>query len=651
MSIARKFRLNGIRQRLWLGFAALMLLLVVAGSVGWVSIRLLAASNRTTMTATQEEAALSIRLASSVARGIQAAVQHLETGDSAALREFRDHSSQAHQVQVAMHTRPDVSPEMVALVSNIGRDLSDMETGYAFAHRLKQLGRDSAARLAVERARPSTSQLLSDIGTLGSMSAERTASLARASERQANYRAYVLGAVIFGALVLSLLIVVSTIRGIARPLRAMSTVADHLAAGDISLTVTHESDDEIGILAASFRHLQGVVTGLIEETRTLTEAARDGRLGVRGDAARFDGAFRQVVEGTNDTINAVEVLTRHAERQHEQAMEFLHAAGAVLEHVARRDLTVRVEGSYEGDFAAIQTALNTALDHLESALGEVAVSAQQVARATDQIAGGSRSLALGASDQAASLEDASASLQQMTAMARENAASAQEVRQLAGAAKIGATGGMAEMHRLSEAMGRIKSSSDATARIVRTIDDIAFQTNLLALNAAVEAARAGDAGRGFAVVADEVRSLARRSAEAARHTAGLIEESVCSVDGGVTINTEVIRTLEGITGKVHRVSEVIEEIAAASERQMIGAEQVTGRVAQMDGLTATIASNAEQSASAANELSNQAAVLLQMVSSFRLNGSRAAPAATDEHRFEAAGEPPRPRLAARLLRR
>jgi methyl-accepting chemotaxis protein len=177
------------------------------------------------------------------------------------------------------------------------------------------------------------------------------------------------------------------------------------------------------------------------------------------------------------------------------------------------------------------------------------------------------------------------------------------------------------MQKLSAAMDAIKKSADATAKIVKTIDEIAFQTNLLALNAAVEAARAGDAGKGFAVVAEEVRNLAMRSAEAAKNTANLIEESVRNADGGVQINEDVSRNLQEIRDQIKKVSDVMAEIAAASEQQSQGVDQITTAVEQMNTVTQQTAANAEESASAAQELSAQAEEMLGMVSHFKLTNS------------------------------
>ena len=212
-------------------------------------------------------------------------------------------------------------------------------------------------------------------------------------------------------------------------------------------------------------------------------------------------------------------------------------------------------------------------------------------------------------------------------MSKQNSANAQEANALANAAQGATQRGVDSMTRLSGAVERIKASADQTAKIIKTIDEIAFQTNLLALNAAVEAARAGEAGKGFAVVAEEVRNLAMRSAEAARNTSELIEGSVKNAEEGVTLNGEVLRNLEEISGQVGKVREVMAEIAAASEQQTQGVDQINLAVEQMNGLTQASAANSEESAAAAEELSSQAAVMLSLVQQFQLEEGSARPAA------------------------
>jgi methyl-accepting chemotaxis protein len=401
----------------------------------------------------------------------------------------------------------------------------------------------------------------------------------------------------------------TALRGVVDAERAMAAAAVALAAGDTSMVVRARSaHDELG---RAFESLGATLGQLVQETRTLAVAAAEGRLSVRGDAAQFAGAYRELVGGINTTLEAMATPVTEA--------------SAVLERVAQRDLSARMTGVYQGQFAAIQEAVNMAAENLDAALAEVCTGAEQVAAAGGQIAGGSQALASGASEQAASLEEVAASLQEMAAMTSQSAGNAREARTLAEAARASAAAGETRMEGLSAAVRAIKASSDQTARIVKTIDEIAFQTNLLALNAAVEAARAGDAGRGFAVVAEEVRALALRSAEAAKQTAALIEEGAVAVGRGVVLNAEVTASLGEISSQVARVTTVIAEISAASEQQAHGVTQVNQALEQMNGVTQQVAANAEESASAAEELSSQAATMNGIVKQFRL--SSATPAA------------------------
>ncbi len=238
---------------------------------------------------------------------------------------------------------------------------------------------------------------------------------------------------------------------------------------------------------------------------------------------------------------------------------------------------------------------------------------EQTASASGQVASSSQNLAQGASEQAASLEETTSALQEMAAMTQKNAETAQQASTYAGDAKKAAEDGHLAMTRMSDAIGQIEKSAGETAKIIKVIDEIAFQTNLLALNAAVEAARAGDAGKGFAVVAEEVRNLAMRSAEAAKNTSALIEESVANARNGVTIVTDVAKALEGINVSSTKVHSLVNEIAAASNEQAQGISQINTAMSQMDHVTQSNAAAAEESASAAEELSSQAVELNSVV--------------------------------------
>jgi methyl-accepting chemotaxis protein len=367
-----------------------------------------------------------------------------------------------------------------------------------------------------------------------------------------------------------------------------------IADGDITIDIaSKDSNDEI---APALNRIICLLRNLNAEVDALIRASKDGRLDRRGRAAQFKGAYRRLVESVNETLDI--------------ALAPINEAATVLEKIADRDLSVRVQGEYQGDHAKIKNALNTAVNNLDDALSQVALAADQFTSTAGQISAGSQALAQASSEQASSLEEVSSSLQHVY--------DADEARSLADGARASSGKGVDSMHRLSEAISKIKASSDATAKIVKTIDEIAFQTNLLALNAAVEAARAGDAGRGFAVVAEEVRNLAIRSAEAAKNTAKLIQESVNSAEAGVRINQEVLRNLEEINEQVKKVGEVMAKIAAASEQQSQGVDQVNIAIEQMNMITQQTAANSEESASAAEELSGQAEEMQSMVDSFQL---------------------------------
>jgi methyl-accepting chemotaxis protein len=463
----------------------------------------------------------------------------------------------------------------------------------------------------------------------------------------------------------------------------LGKASEEMAHGNLDIKIVADTQplqmtgkDEVGNLARSvdgiITRTQSTITSfeaamanlrkVTEEINGMIKSAQAGDLASRGKADQFEGGYRQMIAGFNATLDAVvgplQMASHYIDRiskgdippkinEHYNGdfnniknslnlcIETLHSlieedGGAALLAAAEKDLTARVDRNYQGAFETMKTSINTLIKNLDEALTQVSLAAEQVASASVQISSGSQTLSQGSSEQASSLEEVSSSLQEMASMTRRNAENAKEARSLTESALTTADRGVESMKRLSEAIVKIKVSSDSTAKIVKTIDEIAFQTNLLALNAAVEAARAGDAGKGFAVVAEEVRNLAMRSAEAAKNTANMIEESVKNAEGGVSINQEVLENLTEINGQVNKVSAVMAEIAAASEQQSQGVEQVNTAVEQMNQVTQQIAANSEESASAAEELSGQAEEMKGMVAEFRLtNASTAAVKATN----------------------
>ena len=286
---------------------------------------------------------------------------------------------------------------------------------------------------------------------------------------------------------------------------------------------------------------------------------------------------------------------------------------------------------------------------LQAASGELAQGAQQVASASQQVASAAQQLSQGATEQAASLEETSASMEEMASMTRQNAENAQQAATLMAEVDRKVQSSDVVLTDMVTSMTSIQDSSTKVSKIIKTIDEIAFQTNILALNAAVEAARAGEAGMGFAVVADEVRTLAQRSAQAARDTAGLLEESSTKAAQGTTKVNEVVSAIAAITGTVTTVKGLVDEVSVASRQQAQGIEQVSQAIAQMEKVTQSTAATAEESAAASEELSAQAESSLLVVARLQALAhaqKKARPAAPSRY-----ASPSSPRVVAPALAR
>jgi len=254
---------------------------------------------------------------------------------------------------------------------------------------------------------------------------------------------------------------------------------------------------------------------------------------------------------------------------------------------------------------------------IQAVAKNLTAGAEQTTSAAGQVSSASQSLAEGASEQAASLKETSSSLEELASMTERNTENAQKVNELSKQTRAAADTGVSDMQQMNRAMEAIKASSDDIAKIIKTIDEIAFQTNILALNAAVEAARAGEAGMGFAVVADEVRALAQRSAQASKETAAKIEGAITKTGQGVQISAKVAQSLNEIATKARQVDELAAEVANASREQSQSIEQINIAVGQMDNVTQSNAAVAEESAAAAEELNAQSAVLKDSVASLQ----------------------------------
>lgn len=531
------------------------------------------------------------------------------------------------------------------------RDLATLQTAY---RRWLTFDDDVWAKLnqsdtvgawkALEERSPSTSDTLAALSVLMKHQDELAANARQTGiETKQSATNSVVGTTLLVALLVMGLGLLMTLR-ITRPIERLQQAALRIADGDVDQEIEHRSEDEIGTLAQAFRNLVDYVKGiaraaeslslgdlsvevkpkstgdvlstnmqqaqvtlraLLQESRTVIDAARAGELSTRGQAGRYQGAYAQLVQGLNDVLDAVASPLQEATR--------------TLTRVAGRDLTARASTDFKGDYGRMMQSLNQATQNLDESMVQVAAASEQVASASSQIAASSQAVAQGASEQASALEETSSALIEMSARTKQTAESAKTANSLSEQACQASSMGGEAMADMTLAMGRIRSAAEGTAAIIRDINEIAFQTNLLALNAAVEAARAGEAGRGFAVVAEEVRTLALRSKDAAKRTETLIGESMSLSQQGETLSGRVNQTLGEIVGSVTKVGEIVGSISASSQEQAEGIEQSTKAMSQMDQVTQQAAANSEETSSAAEELSSQARQLAQLVSGFQIS--------------------------------
>jgi methyl-accepting chemotaxis protein len=395
-------------------------------------------------------------------------------------------------------------------------------------------------------------------------------------------------------------------------------------ADDRMRAIEGEMEKKTAALTALYARFEKLISS--PEERTLYEKVKASRVPYRENRVRIlklsrehhaEQARQELQEKLypvyGDYITALQTMISHSQVQSEAEGRVAGSAVAVTR------LTLLV-GSSAALLAAALIAWGITRNTnkvLGAITTELSQGSRQLTGAAESISRAGQSLADGASQQAAAIEETGAALQEISSTTKRNADHANQSKVLADQARAAAETGAVDMREMSAAMDAIKASSDNIAKIIKTIDEIAFQTNILALNAAVEAARAGEAGMGFAVVAEEVRSLAQRSATAAHETADRIEDSIQKSANGVALSRKVAHGFEQIVGRVRDVDTIIAEIATSSTEQASGVAQVLTAITQMDQITQAAAANAEETAAASEELSAQAVSLDAIVGSLR----------------------------------
>ncbi len=348
-------------------------------------------------------------------------------------------------------------------------------------------------------------------------------------------------------------------KSILVPVKEIENVAKEMSMGNLGSQLNYQSKDELGVMAESLRQALSMLKMYID------------------DIAYAMGEF------ANNSF----VLTKPKE-------------------------------SFVGDFQVIEASINKVTRNMTDTLSQIRIAADQVSSGSEQVSFGAQALAQGATEQASSIEELSASINEISNQVKQNARNSSRANDMSGQAADAIQASNHQMELLTTAMNEINVKSSEIRKIIKTIEDIAFQTNILALNAAVEAARAGEAGKGFAVVADEVRNLAGRSADAAKNTTALIEDSVHAINNGVGLTNATAEDMVNAVNLVRETTALIADITEASQEQSGSISQVTLGIDQISSVVQTNSATSQESAAASEELSGQASLLKELVGKFRL---------------------------------
>ena len=342
------------------------------------------------------------------------------------------------------------------------------------------------------------------------------------------------------------------------------------------------------------------------------------------------------------SYDEVGTMARELEQSYAQLRGYVGEIRDRMQDLADGDLTTESTFDFQGDFVLIKDSINDHIRNLSQIMADVNSSSTQVSSGAKQVANGAQSLAQGSTEQAASIQELSSSIAEIAEKTKVNAEIAGKTAKLTETIKDNAEKGSHRMDEMITAVKDINEASQSISKIIKTIDNIAFQTNILALNAAVEAARAGQHGKGFAVVAEEVRNLASKSAEAAKETGDMIQNSMDKAELGTRIAGETAESLKEIVTGINESTQYVAEIAIASEQQSMGISQINVGIDQVAQVVQQNSATAEESAAASEEMSGQSDMLQQLISQFKLKNSGSSPRSLMSESYSAPEQYPLP---------
>lgn len=472
---------------------------------------------------------------------------------------------------------------------------------------IKENNKTEAADLMSGKLRTHQNAYFQYLGELIEYYNTQTNQLGLNISKSINQALLLLSILLIIAILLSIIFALWVSNSITKPIDQCVNAARSIAEGETKVSFNIIYHDETAHLMNAMSDMSKSINLMYQDADYLTKAALEGKLSTRAKADLHKGDYRKIVEGVNQLLDNI--------------IEPIHEAMSVMNSLANKDMTSRIKGNYRGELNDFKENINLAAKNLEEALMQVDMAVEQISSASSQIGSGAQVLAEATGEMASSLEEVSSSIEEINSLTSNNTDNSRQGLKLADLAVASVDEGNSAMNEMSIAMNDILKSSKETSKIIKTIDEIAFQTNLLALNAAVEAAHAGEAGKGFAVVAEEVKNLALRSAEAAKNTNNLIEESSKKAELGAKIVDQVNHSFEDIKSNFIKVKQIVKEITTSSEEQTHGVQQVNAAIQEMNKVTQQNAANAEESASAAEELNSQASELQGMVSQFDISRS------------------------------